>query len=189
MNCLRRNTINFFANCIQRLFSMYGEPANEILPGLWLGNRAASQNVQWLTQKNITVVFNATKDIPFVPGIESMYRVPVDDNLQEDEIRNMELWSWEIVFKVLNEYNNGNKILVHCAAGMQRSAAIVAMVLIARFRCNTDEAIAFIKSRRPIAFFNQANFYKSIRGFEESFFRMIVESNAYEKYPKIPLPL
>jgi len=167
---------------------MYGEPANEILPGLWLGNRAASQNVQWLEQNNITTIFNATKDIPFAPGMVSMYRVPVDDNLEEDEIRNMELWSWEIVFKVLNEYNKGKKILVHCAAGMQRSAAIVAMVLIAKYRCNSDEAIAFIKARRPIAFFNQANFYKSIKGFEKSFFRMIIDKNAQQKYPRIPLP-
>jgi len=167
---------------------MYGEPANEILPGLWLGNRAASQNVDWLRENNITAVFNATKDIPFAPGTVSMYRIPVDDNLQEDEIRNMELWSWEIVFKVLNEYNKGNRILVHCAAGMQRSAAIVAMVLIARYRCTTEEAIKYIQNKRPIAFFNQANFYKAIKNFEKSFFRMIVDKNAYEKYPKLSLP-
>ena len=161
MNCLRRNLINFFSPCIQRLFSMQGDSANEIIPRLWLGNRKASQDVNWLRKNNITSVFNATKDIPFVSGIESMYRVPVDDNLEDDEIRNMELWAWEIVFKVLKDYNSGKHILIHCMAGIQRSAAIVAMVLIAKYRCTTDEAMKYIKRKRPIAFYIQANFYKN----------------------------
>jgi len=162
--------------------------ADEILPGLWLGNRRASQNVDWLREKNITVVFNATKDIPFASTIQYMYRVPVDDNLEDDEIRNMELCSWEIVFKVLNQYNSGKKILIHCAAGMQRSAAIMAMLLIARYRCTTAEAIKFIKNKRPIAFYGQANFYKSIKGFEKSLFSMIIDTKQYTTFPKIPLP-
>ena len=162
--------------------------ANEIIPGLWLGNRKASQDTQWLRENNITAIFNATKDIPFAPGNRSMYRIPVDDNLEDDEIRNMEHWSWEIVFKVMKEYNAGKKILIHCYAGIQRSAAITAMVLIAKYRCTTDEAIRYIKSKRPIAFTSQANFYKSIKGFEKSFFKMITDSNSYESYPRFPLP-
>jgi hypothetical protein len=183
-----KNIVNFFAKIIQSILSMQGDPANEIIPRLWLGNRQASQNEFWLRQNNITVIFNATKDIPFVSGIPSMYRVPVDDNLQENEIRNMELWSWEIIFKVMNEYNKGKTILIHCAAGMQRSAAIVAMVLIAMFRCSADEAIGYIKKKRSIAFLGQANFYKSIKGFEKSFFGMIVKEKQFSKYPKLPLP-
>ena len=167
---------------------MNGNNADEIIPGLWLGNRKASQDVNWLRSKNITSVFNATKDIPFAPGTQYMYRIPVDDNLQDDEIRNMEHWSWEIVFKVIKDYNAGKQILIHCMAGMQRSAAITAMVLIALYRCNTDDAIKYIKSKRPIAFYIQANFYKSIKGFEKSFFKMIIDSKAYESYPKLPLP-
>lgn len=186
--CLRYDVFNFFARCIQRLFIMHGDPANEILPGLWLGNRIASQDTFWLRQHNINAVFNASKDIPFAPGNHSMYRIPVEDNLKEEEIRNMELWSWEIVHKVLNEYNQGNRVLVHCAAGMQRSAAIVAMVLIALYRCKTDDAIKFIKGKRPIAFLGHANFYKSIKGFENALFRMIIEKNMHDKYPILPLP-
>jgi len=167
---------------------MQGDPANEIIPRLWLGNRKASQDVVWVRRNNITSVFNATKDIPFASGTEFMYRVPVDDNLQDDEIRNMELWSWEIVFKVLKDYNAGKCILIHCAAGMQRSAAIVAMVLIATYRCTTDEAIKYIKRKRPIAFFGQANFYKAIRSFEKSLQNMIIEKNAFQRYPKLPMP-
>jgi protein-tyrosine phosphatase len=56
---------------------------------------------------------------------------------------------------------------------MQRSAASVAMYLIATKGMTTDEAIRFIRSKRSIAFTPAANFEKSIRGFEAAFSRDI----------------
>lgn len=143
--------------------------ADEILPGLWLGNAAASQNSQFLSQQRITTVFNCTKDLPFHPSITRRYQIPVDDNLQLEEIRNLELWSYEIVYKLTQEYKSGRPILVHCAAGMQRSAAAMAMFLIVAKNMNPQQAIEFIQSKRPIAFRPQANFNKSIEGFYTSY--------------------
>ena len=149
--------------------------ADEIIPGLCLGNRVASADQTFSKDKNILTVFNCTKDIPFNPTIPRRYRVPVDDSRQEPDISNMEEWSYEIVYKLAHEVRKataeGSTILVHCAAGMQRSAAVVAMYLIATQNMTTDEAIAFIQSKRAIAFRPEANFEKSIRGFEASFNR------------------
>jgi protein-tyrosine phosphatase len=80
----------------------------------------------------------------------------------------MELWSFEIVGKLAKELNAGHKTLVHCAAGMQRSAAVMAMYLIATQKMTTDQAIAYIRAKRPIAFMPVANFEKAIRGFEST---------------------
>lgn len=151
--------------------------AHEIIPRLWLGNYKASQDEYFLKQKNIEVVFNCTKDLPFHSHIRRRYRVPVDDNLKEEEIRNMELWSYEIVYKLHNEYKEGRTILVHCAAGMQRSPAVIAMFLIAIANMKSEQAMAFIQSRRPIAFFMNANFGPAIRGFEESIQKFKVYPN------------
>ena len=145
-----------------------GDAANEILPGLWLGNGKAALDRGFLVKNSITTVFNCTKDILFSDIIRRQYRVPVDDNLQTAEIRNMELWSFEIVAKLAKELNAGHKTLVHCAAGMQRSAAVMAMYLIATKQMTTDQAIAYIKEKRPIAFMPMANFEKAIRGFEST---------------------
>ena len=101
----------------------------------------------------------------------------------------MALWAWEIIYKVHKERVSGNRILVHCAAGMQRSAAVVAMYLISQYRCTTDEAIAYIKSRRPIAFYGNANFYESIKAFENSLQRLIQEKGSYSSLPRVPLPV
>ncbi len=146
-------------------------PADEIVTGLWLGNRTAALDSRWAGEKGIKCVFNCTKDIPFLPEIQRKYRVPVDDNLQPDEIRNLELWSYEIVMKMTREYATGQPILVHCAAGMQRSAACVAMFLIAAKGFTPEEAISYIQQRRSIAFRPFVNFRDAIDSFYQSYQR------------------
>jgi hypothetical protein len=66
------------------------------------------------------------------------------------------------------EYQTGQPILVHCAAGMQRSAAVVAMFLIATQGMKWESAIEYIRQRRPIAFYPSANFLQAIQGFEKT---------------------
>ena len=151
-----------------------GPDAHEILPGLWLGNRIAALNDRWLKQQEITVVFNCTKDLPFSPIIKKQYRLPVDDNLKAEEIRNMTLWSHEAVYKVLAEYNKNQKVLVHCAAGMQRSATVVGMLLIAMKGMKWQQAINYIQGIRLIAFRDQANFKDSLIAFDTSYHREIL---------------
>ena len=145
-----------------------GNNADEIIPGLWLGNYHASNDEVFLRTKGIQTVFNCTKDLSFHPMIQTRYRVPVDDNLQAEEIRNLELWSYEVIYLLVREYKKGTPILVHCAAGMQRSAAVVAMFLIATRKMNWNQAYRFIRQRRSIAFFPRANFEKAIQGFYQS---------------------
>jgi predicted protein tyrosine phosphatase len=148
--------------------------AHEIVPGIWLGNKRASENDKWMREKNITVVFNATKDIPFSTSIKKQYRIPVDDNLQPEEIRNMTLWSHEAVYKLMLEHNKGQNVLVHCAAGMQRSAAIIGMYLIATKGMSWNQAISYTQGIRPIAFRPSPNFKDSIIAFDKSYHREIL---------------
>ena len=145
------------------------EDATEILPNLWLGNARASMDENFIRTKGIQVVFNCTKNLAFCPLIPIKYRVPVDDNLEEDEIRNLQLWSSEITFKMMSEYMAGKPILVHCMAGMQRSAASLAMMLIAYKGIRYQDAMKIIKDRRSIAFFPSPNFLRSIQYFDSFF--------------------
>lgn len=176
--------------------SQHRNDVDEIIPRLWLGNVRASQDEDFMRRENIDVIFNCTKDLPFLDqkgryssrtkdlpflneerrSTMKQYRVPVDDNLEEEEIRNMELWSPEIAHKLLTQYNNGHTILVHCYAGMQRSAACVAMLLIALKHMTAQEAMKYIKERRPVAFQPRANFGRAIHSFERDFFGRILPS-------------
>ena len=148
--------------------------ADMFVPRVWLGNKHASMDENFLRQHGIQTVFNCTKDLPFHHTMRRRYRVPVDDNLEEEEIRNMELWSFEIIYKLLLEYKEGNTILVHCAAGMQRSAAVVAMFLMVLTGMKHEDAMLYIKDKRPIAFHQSANFLRSIQGFEKNMSRLSV---------------
>ena len=64
---------------------------------------------------------------------------------------------------------SGKCILVHCMAGMQRSAASVAMFLIAYRGMHLQDSMKMIKDRRSIAFFPSPNFLRSIQYFDELF--------------------
>jgi predicted protein tyrosine phosphatase len=128
----------------------------------------------FIRQNNIVVVFNCTKNLPFSPIIPIKYRIPVDDNLQESEIRNMELWSGEIAYKIISEHIEGKTILVHCAAGRQRSAASVAFTLIALLKMRALDAMKMIKEKRSVAFFPRANFGRAIDYFDRRFHGEIV---------------
>jgi protein-tyrosine phosphatase len=141
--------------------------ADQIIPNVWLGNARAAKDETFLKNAGIKTVFNCTKDLPFHSSIKRRYRIPVDDNLQPEEIRNMELWSLEIVIKMINEYKEGNPIFVHCHAGMQRSPAAVAMFLMALKGMTLEQAKGFIKERRPIVFQPSANFQRSMEGFQQ----------------------
>jgi len=149
--------------------------ANEIIERLWLGDAHASMDETFLRSHHIDVVMNCTKELPFShvsPMVQ--YRVPLDDNLEEAEIRNAGLWSSEIVLTLMKHYKRGDRILVHCFAGRQRSAASVAMFLILLKGFTTEEAIAFVREKRSIAFFPQANFGRSIQIFEERYQKEIL---------------
>jgi len=148
--------------------------AHEIIPRLWLGNAKASMDEDFLRGNNIVVVFNCTKNLSFSPIVPIKYRVPVDDNLEEEEIRNMELWSAEIAYKMMNEYVEGKTILVHCMAGMQRSAASVAFFLIAFLKMRALDAMKMIKEKRRVAFYPRANFGRSIDYFDRRFHGQIM---------------
>ncbi len=145
--------------------------AHLILPRIWLGNKKAAHDTDFLRTQKISMVINCTKDIEFVnaPGVIIRMRVPVHDNLQAAEIQNLAHWSPEIVYKVVHAWNQGHTILIHCYAGMQRSAAVVAMTLIALRQMTSDSAIKFIRACRPVAFFPAVNFIAAIRHFEGVF--------------------
>jgi len=157
--------------------TMHTQNATEIIPRIWLGNFMSAKDEQFIRAFNITTIFNCTKDIPFfIESIPNKYRVPLDDNLEEVEIRNLCQWSVEVAYKIMSEYKNGKTILVHCYAGRQRSAACVAIFLIAYYYMHTDNVITAIRQKRPEAFMPGANFERAIRYFDSIFHSQILPS-------------
>jgi hypothetical protein len=140
--------------------------ANQIIPRLWLGNYYSSQNVDFIQSNRITVVINCTKDLPFLKlnGVYK-YRIPIDDNLHKDEIENMSVWIGHILPIMVEHYNKGRSMLVHCMAGMQRSAIVVLSYLYAHHVDDPKMALYLMRQKRPIVFVPMMNFGLSFRSF------------------------
>ena len=153
--------------------------ANEIIPNIWLGDKTASQSKVFLERMNIGLIVNCTKDIPFCEGVTcEQLRLPVDDNLMPEEIAFMTKNSPRIIRKIWKIYSSGIPVFIHCYAGVQRSASIVAMFLIFFQRCSMETAIHRIQHRRPIAFRPKINFATSIRSFERNLNKKLEEMSS-----------
>lgn len=141
-------------------------PAQEIQPGLWIGSKQDSQNPEFMRKHNIGLVVNATRSIPFinVPGVEQ-YRIPVDDATNENDTM---LSHWPVVVRAIDTVlQRGKSVLVHCHAGIQRSASTVAAYLMYKYKMSADNAIAAIKSRKPETFWPVPTFSTALKNYEK----------------------
>lgn len=147
---------------------------------LFLGNAKAALNLDFLVDNNINVIINCSVDIPYIYeildpeylckenknycGLRNLetFRIPVYDSNLSHDIYLMEQYLPKvlpfILEKLLKEKKN---VLIHCFAGAQRSAAVVAALLYvlkdcenkseSRKRCMKD-VIKYIRKCRPLAF-------------------------------------
>jgi protein-tyrosine phosphatase len=136
--------------------------ADEILPGLWLGNMYAAQNVNFLKQNNIKNIINVTKIIPnyFSNSNINYIRIPIRDI----EICNKNLTK---IFDISSKYiytklKNNENILVHCKRGHQRSASIIAAFILKYCNTNLIDTLKFIKYKRKCAFYRKTCILKEL---------------------------
>ena len=97
-----------------------------------------------------------------VEQYEQYINLPVHDSPDEcDNLLKM-INETRILEKIHHALQKNKPVLVHCFAGMQRSCALVACYLIKYHHMTPNEAIDFIKTKRPIAFFGQVNFIETL---------------------------
>lgn len=141
---------------------------NKITNRIYLGNEDASDDENFFKKNKIRAVLNCSKDIPNYfhkdPKIEYL-RIPVNDDLKLVDLSTMYKYM-PIIVEFIHKHVNieKNNILVHCAAGRQRSAISVATYLVAKHKLTPKQACSYILKRRPEAFhFGQSlNFDKSL---------------------------
>lgn len=140
--------------------------ADLIIDRIWIGDLNSSQDKDFLRKNNINVIVNCTKDLPniFEPftikDIDEKildecfikyYRINANDNGRDDEKINFWNDAQSIVLHILDKYKEGKNILIHCAAGQQRSCTFC-FYLMTFLGYKKDDAIKIIISKREQAF-------------------------------------
>lgn len=135
---------------------MQVDNANLIMPNLWLGNMFAAHDEYFIKSNNINLVINCSKDIEIPEWYErhgvAAIRLAIND--ANTDVDNHKLDSnIDDLVNVIHEYRKeGKNVLVHCYAGMQRSATVVGSYLIKRYDHRPEHAIFYVRHKRPIAF-------------------------------------
>ena len=130
-------------------------PAQRILsrPSLYIGSIDNATSIQWLRQKRIGLIVNAThpNDVPspFSNRIRTV-RVPVWDTPDDNGV--MLSYLDEVVDLVHAARTRGTNVLVHCRAGISRSSTVVASYLIKYYNMTPRQAVAYIQSKKPETF-------------------------------------
>lgn len=134
----------------------------EIVPHLYLSNYMDAKGVPY-----DFFVINCTKNLPTVKS-QSGTRLYVDDDLRKESIDIM-TQNLPLMVKYIDDHvSKGKDVLVHCAAGQQRSAAVIAAYLMKTKGFTVDQAVEFIKSKKPDAFLTGVNFRESLLAFDRN---------------------
>jgi protein-tyrosine phosphatase len=127
--------------------------ATNIVDGLiWLGSKNDAANESFLRENNIQCVINVAEELEN-PGVavEQYYKFPAQDAM---DYPILETFSPHVT-QALAECMALNKpALIHCAAGINRSATLLADFLAKATGIAVEEIIIWIRSLRPITFSN-----------------------------------
>lgn len=120
-----------------------------------------------IKEKQISFIVNATVEEPNInlPGIDYL-RVRIEDN----PYARLDAYFDQVADKIKATKDRGGKSLVHCVAGVSRSASLVIVYLIKYERMTLKQAYQYVKGRRPVVrpnvgFWQQmVNYEKKLRG-------------------------
>jgi len=128
------------------------DDAHKILPNIWLGNRRSSQNEKFLINNRISTIVNITPDVPNIFKFVNYLRFNISDHPSADEDLSMNIH--KIIEFMETHINKEENILIHCHAGVSRSATVLACYLMYKLKMKKSEAMEFIMNKRKITFKN-----------------------------------
>jgi dual specificity MAP kinase phosphatase len=138
-------------------------PAKQIIKNLWIGSEKDAADMAFMKKHNIRFIVNATDSVPvYAKDIKSL-RIPVGDDPYYSE--KMGKYIPIAVIAIHDVLSHGHGVLVHCRAGMNRSATVVAGYLMFKKGMTAQKAMAFIKRKKPECF-TPMNFAGALNAWE-----------------------
>lgn len=144
-------------------------PAKKILKvgsaWMWIGSEGDAESAKFMEKNRIGLVVDCSRNIPmhFASKIESV-RVPVNDDPADNPI--LLRYLPRVVPRIDRALTAGKSVLVHCRAGMQRSAAVATAYVMWKRRLTADGAKKFVNDIKRETFFPVATFDLALRKWE-----------------------
>ncbi|KAJ1563764.1 hypothetical protein HK096_011138 [Nowakowskiella sp. JEL0078] len=150
--------------------------ASEIVPGLFIGTKIAASDRNFIETHGITHIINMAFELPMLfKDIIEYIHVPLADNTQANLLQRLEELI-DVIDNVMAERENINKefhdsqltmvkansegiptvksrlpvVMVHCAQGVSRSAAVVVAWRMRKTHESYSDALYFVRTRRYI---------------------------------------
>ena len=120
-------------------------PITQLLPNFWLGNCGDAEKLSVENPLGIEEVINVC-GLDYMKSSKITYttcEINDGEEIPEESF-------WKIVNYAVQQYQSDKRVLIHCAAGMSRSAALAAAIMHVSGVMSFEEAQIFIKRRRPI---------------------------------------
>ncbi|XP_077992339.1 dual specificity protein phosphatase 1-like [Glandiceps talaboti] len=158
----------------------------EILPFLYLGSTYHSSRKDVLDVLGITTLLNVSTTCPnYFPDDFTYKVVPVDDTSSA----NISQWFIDAIEFIDSVKVNNGRVLVHCHAGISRSATICLAYLMRALHYRLDDAFEFVKRRRSLISPN-FNFMNQLMKFESELTSprtpRALQNPSSEKFPTSP---
>jgi protein-tyrosine phosphatase len=150
-------------NLIEYNNKLFYKP-KQITNHVWVGSRATAADPAFLKKNKIKLIVNCTKEVPKTSDIP-MLRIPVDDAPGDSAKLEKNLSLAATAIRDVTRY--GGNVLIHCYAGMNRSATVCAAYLMTIKGMTAAEARAEIKKKKPECF-TPMNFTTALKNYEKT---------------------
>ncbi|KZT19312.1 phosphatases II [Neolentinus lepideus HHB14362 ss-1] len=120
----------------------------EIIPRLYMSDLSCAENPALLAALGITHVLSAMRGTVMVPPSVQQKQIALEDHPFAELAAHLP-GATSFVHDALRDGNA--KVLVHCAQGVSRSASVVCAFLIAAYGWTPQQAVQFVKEKRPSA--------------------------------------
>lgn len=138
--------------------------------GLWIGSAGDSKSLAFMRAHDVRLVVNCSRDLPCRFGKEVAYvRVPVNDAPDDlHEQATMLECLPKAVQAIDRTLRAGHAVLVHCYAGMQRSAAVAAAYLMWKLGYGAKQAMRRINAQKRETFYPRPSFVVALAQWERA---------------------
>ena len=136
-----------------RLYTHRQAPYSEVAPGLLLGRKLSASEARHVVAEGVVAVVDLTAEFSETASLRSLKYL----NLQVLDLTVPSPSQLRVAADFMLQHRRLGKVLVHCALGYGRSAAVVAAYLLASGEARTvAEAVTRVRHAQPRAVFSSA---------------------------------